>query len=351
MNGIAATVPAGPPEGADLWRDTRRNVEINVGKICNNKCVFCLDGLPATDMRRYMPYPEMQAEIQRWYDRGTRSVGFLGGEPTTYPWILDAIRFARDLGYTRIAVATNGTKFFRHDFVDKMLDAGLTRVTMSMHGHTPRLEDALTRVPGNFEKKKSGLQYLLQQRAAGRLRDNVSVNIVVNAWNYKYLPNLLRFFFELGLDDVRANFVRAEGYAEDETSLIPRLTDVVPYVLKAVLLNEYHFKRTFTLGSFPLCVLPPELLGNKALARKYIGEFRDLDTDCSIKTLTADGFPDGIATIEDGRARFNWQDRKKYDLKAQPEARCRGCRYLGVCEGVWKNYLPVHGDAELHAIR
>ena len=298
-----------------------------------------------------MPYPEMQAEIQRWYDRGTRSVGFLGGEPTTYPWILDAIRFARDLGYTRITLATNGTKFFRHDFVDKLLDAGLTRVTMSMHGHNPALEDGLTGVPGNFEKKTSGLKYLLQKRAEGRLADNVSVNIVVSAPNYRYLPNLLRYFFELGVDDVRANFVRAEGYAETEHRLIPKLTDVVPYVLKAVLLNEYHFKRTFTLGSFPLCVLPPELLGNKALARKYIGEFRDLDTDCSIKTLTSDGFPDGIATIEDGRARFNWQDRKKHDLKAQPEHRCQGCRYAGVCEGVWKNYLPVHGDAELHAIR
>ncbi len=348
---VAASAAAPPNEAADLWRDTRRNVEINVGKICNNKCVFCLDGLPATEMRRYMPYPEMQAEILRWYQSGTRSVGFLGGEPTTYPWILDAIHYAHDLGYTRIAVATNGTKFFRHEFVDKMLDAGLTRVTMSMHGHTPRLEDALTRVPGNFEKKKSGLRYLLQKKAEGRLVDNVSVNVVVSEWNYRALPNIVRFFFELGLDDVRLNFVRAEGYAEEQTSLIPHLRDVVPYVMKALVLNEYHFKKNLTIGSFPLCVLPPELLGNKALARRTIGEFRDLDTDCSIKTLTADGFPDGIATIEEGRARFNWQKRKKFDLKAQPEARCTGCRYAEVCEGVWKNYLPIHGDAELRAIR
>ena len=116
-----APTPASAPEplaatgeGVDLWRDVRRNVEINVGKICNNKCVFCLDGLPATEMRRYMPWEEMKAEIRRWYERGTRSLGFLGGEPTTYPWILDAIRFGRDLGYTRITLATNGTKFFRH---------------------------------------------------------------------------------------------------------------------------------------------------------------------------------------------------------------------------------------------
>lgn len=350
MNADTPPLPA-PEPAAEVWRDVRRNVEINVGKICNNKCVFCLDGLPATDMRRYMPWPEMQAEILRWYQAGTRSLGFLGGEPTTYPWILEAVAYARDLGYTRIAVATNGTKFFRHDFVDRMLDAGLTRVTLSMHGHNARLEDALTRVPGNFEKKRSGLRYLLERKAAGALRDNVSVNVVVSEWNYRHLPAIVRFFFDLGLDDVRLNFVRAEGYAEEQTSLIPRLRDVVPYVMKAVVLNEYHFKKNLTLGSFPLCVLPPELLGNKALARRYVGEFRDLDTDCSIKTLTADGFPDGIAQIEAGRARFNWQARKKFDLKAQPEARCGGCRYAEVCEGVWKNYLPIHGDSELTAIR
>jgi len=351
VNHVAPDSPAASVDGAGLWRDTRRNVEINVGKICNNKCVFCLDGLPATEMRRYMPWPDMEAEIRRWYARGTRSVGFLGGEPTTYPWIIEAVRLAKTLGYTRIALATNGTKFFRHDFVDKLLDAGLTRVTISMHGHTARLEDAITRVPGNFEKKKSGIAYLLAKKAEGHMVDNVSVNVVVNAWNYRYLPNIMRFFFELGLDDVRANFVRSEGYAETETSLVPRLTDVVPYVLKAVLLNELHYKRTFTLGGFPLCVLPPELLGNKALARKYVGEFRDLDTDCSIKTLNSDGFPEGIATIEEGRARFNWQDRKRYDLKAQPQHRCEGCRYLNVCEGVWKNYLSIHGDGDLSAIR
>lgn len=334
---------------SDTWRDTRKNVEINVGKICNNKCVFCLDGMPATEMRRYMPFPEMKAEIERWYHTGTRSLGFLGGEPTTYPWILDAIRFGRDLGYTRITLATNGTKFWRHEFVDKCLEAGLTRVTISMHGHTPALEDALTRVPGNFEKKVSGLKYLLQKRAEGHLRDNVSVNVVTNGWNYRYLPNILRFFYELGLDDVRSNFVRREGYAEGDPSLIPHYTEVVPYVVKALLLNELHYKRTFTIGGFPLCVLPRDLLANKALARRVVGEFRDLDTDCSIRTLNSDGFPEGIATIEGGRARFNWQERKRHDLKRHVAA-CQGCRYTDVCEGIWREYLDLHGDAEFKAI-
>lgn len=329
----------------ELWRDQRRNVEINVGKICNNKCVFCLDGMPATEMRRYMPYPEMQTKIRRWYEEGTRSLGFLGGEPTTYPWIVEAIAFARDLGYTRITIATNGTRLFRRDFTDKLLEAGLTRVTMSAHGHKAEVEDRITRVPGNFLKKQGALQYLVQKRKEGLLRDNVSVNIVVNGWNYMYLPQMLRYYFELGLEDVRANFVRAEGWAQENTEIIPRYTDVVPYVIKAVLLNEYRYKRTFTLGSFPLCVLPKELLASRTLARRYVGEFRDLDTDCSIRTLTDPSVRDGVSRIEGGRARFNWQERKRQDLKRHlPD--CSRCRYTEVCEGIWKEYLDIHGGTE-----
>ncbi len=40
-------------------RDPRKNVEINIGKACNNRCVFCIDGLPKAEDRSYMPWPQM----------------------------------------------------------------------------------------------------------------------------------------------------------------------------------------------------------------------------------------------------------------------------------------------------
>ena len=36
-------------------RDQRRNVEINVGKACNNRCVFCLDGMPKKEVTPILP--------------------------------------------------------------------------------------------------------------------------------------------------------------------------------------------------------------------------------------------------------------------------------------------------------
>ena len=175
-----------------MARDLRRNIELNVGKACNNRCVFCLDGLPKREDRSYMPLPEMKEEIDRWYAEGHRSLGFLGGEPTTCPWLPQAIEHAAGLGFTRIAIATNATKLRKDYYVDRLLDAGLTRVTVSSHGHTAKLEDRLTRVPGNFDKKQQALRLLVERREAGRLRDNVSVNIVLNGWNYRVLPRMLK---------------------------------------------------------------------------------------------------------------------------------------------------------------
>ncbi|MCA9625503.1 MAG: radical SAM protein, partial [Myxococcales bacterium] len=177
-------VPSGSNQVASAYRDRRRNVEINVGKACNNKCVFCLDGMPKKEDQRFIDFEVMRAELERWYREGHRSVGFLGGEPTMYPRIADSIRHARDLGYTRIALATNAMMFRRMRFVDQLIDAGLSRVTISMHGHTRELEDRLTDVPGAFDKKCEALANLRKRRDEGALKDGLSVNIVLNGWNY-----------------------------------------------------------------------------------------------------------------------------------------------------------------------
>ena len=349
-------------------RDTRRNVEINIGKACNNRCVFCIDGLPKREDRSYMLFPQMQAELRRYYDDGHRSVGFLGGEPTTYPKICDSVAYAKELGYTRIAIATNATKLRLHHFTDRILDAGLTRVTISMHGHTADLEDRLTRVPGNFEKKVTAIEYLQKKRREGFLPDGLSVNIVLNGWNYPHLPKMMQFFYnKMGLDDLRVNFIRPEGYAEGDADLTPRHKDVMPTLLKAIILNEQHFHKVFTFGGIPFCAMPPALRNNEDILRRYMGEYRDLSTSCSIRSdggdLNAPGKkPDPTSwtngpkssTVEfdeaEDRARFNWQDRKKHDLKGQLEA-CRRCDFEPVCEGVWKGYLEIYGTGDFKALK
>jgi MoaA/NifB/PqqE/SkfB family radical SAM enzyme len=365
-----STEPAWRVEGHQPWnpaRDPRRNVEINVGKACNNRCVFCIDGLPKAEDRSYLPWPEMRAEIDRHAAQGYRSLGFLGGEPTTYPWIVQAVAHARAVGFTRVAVATNATKLRLPHFTDRLVDAGLTRATVSMHGHTPALEDALTRVPGNFEKKRAAIRLLRAHRDRGALADGLSVNLVLNGRNHRHLPRILRFFYEdAGFDDVRVNAVRPEGYAEGDAALCPLYAELVPSLLKAIVLADAHFRRPLTFGGFPLCVLPASLREDADLMRRHWGEYRDLRTSCSVRSDGGDAVPPGAVAVpgsylqqpkssavafdaETGRARFDWQQRKRQDLKGQP-AVCGACRLAPVCEGAWKGYLEIWGDQELRPI-
>jgi len=330
-------------------RDRRRNVEINVGKACNSRCVFCLDGMATKADQAFMPWSHMRAELARWRAEGYESVGLLGGEPTIYPHLTEAIAHAQALGYTRIAIATNAMRLAWQAFADELVAAGLTRVTISMHGHTAALEDALSGVPGGFEKKCQAIAHLQRHRRSGALRDGLSVNVVLNGHNYRQLPRMMRFFFdELGLDDLRANFIRPEGNAAGNTTLTPSFTAVMPLLEKAIVLNEYHFHKAFTFGGLPLCVLPAPLLASGRLLARYAGDlFRDLDTACSIRS---EGYDDGVSLVEDGRARFSWQERKRMDLKHRLDV-CARCELAQLCEGVWREYLEMYGGAELSPLR
>ncbi|MCA9536034.1 MAG: radical SAM protein [Myxococcales bacterium] len=333
------------------FRDPRRNVEINIGKTCNNKCVFCLDGMPTKEDKAFMPFEEMVTELDRYRAEGHLSVGFLGGEPTTYPWIVEAVAHAKKVGFTRIALATNAMMLRREAFLDKLLDAGLTRTTISMHGHTAELEDKLTMVPGGYEKKCTAIRNLNARKRQGHLKDGVSVNIVLNGWNYRALPKMMKFFFDtMELDDLRVNYVRPEGYAEGNPDLTPPYSQVIPVLTKAILLNEFHFKKVFTFGGVPMCVLPEELLRSRRLLTKYCGDvYRDLSTDCSVRSPNrGPGGPVGaygVSVVNEGRARFNWQDRKRADLKHQAES-CQRCSMTDVCEGVWSGYTDIYGFSE-----
>jgi uncharacterized radical SAM superfamily Fe-S cluster-containing enzyme len=58
--------------------------------------------------------------------RRQMSVQFSGGEPTMSPYFIDAIKYARKLGYNSVQAATNGIEFARSkDFCRRDFEAGL----------------------------------------------------------------------------------------------------------------------------------------------------------------------------------------------------------------------------------
>jgi uncharacterized radical SAM superfamily Fe-S cluster-containing enzyme len=67
--------------------------------------------------------------------RRQMSVQFSGGEPTMSPYFIDAIRYARKLGYNSVQAATNGIEFAKsNEFCRRAFDAGLRYAYLQFDG-------------------------------------------------------------------------------------------------------------------------------------------------------------------------------------------------------------------------
>src|SRR2546422_9907972 len=67
--------------------------------------------------------------------RRQMSVQFSGGEPTMSPYFVDAIRYARKLGYNSVQAATNGIEFAKNkEFCRRAFEAGLRYAYLQFDG-------------------------------------------------------------------------------------------------------------------------------------------------------------------------------------------------------------------------
>ena len=63
------------------------------------------------------------------------SVQFSGGEPTLSPYFLDAVRYARKVGYNSVQAATNGIEFAKSfEFCQQAVEAGMRYAYLQFDG-------------------------------------------------------------------------------------------------------------------------------------------------------------------------------------------------------------------------
>ena len=120
--------------------------------------------------------------------RRQMSVQFSGGEPTMSPYFLDAIRYARQLGYDSVQAATNGIEFAKDpDFALQAMEAGLRYVYLQFDG------------VGNAANshRNVGNLFDVKLRAIENLHSNgveiVLVTTVVNGINNEQVGRVVQF--------------------------------------------------------------------------------------------------------------------------------------------------------------
>jgi radical SAM protein with 4Fe4S-binding SPASM domain len=155
---IASAFPRGssqeslPDPGLDfLW--------IEVSSRCNLRCIHCYAGSDAGQYRENLPSDEIKRAIDEAASLGCKHLQFTGGECTLRPDLLELIVHARSRNFQFIEVFTNGTNL-SDDLVRNFASAKI-HAAVSIYSFRQKTHDAITGVPGSFERTVEGLKLLL----------------------------------------------------------------------------------------------------------------------------------------------------------------------------------------------
>lgn len=302
-------------------------VEIQLGHMCNNRCVFCSSG-QATAMGQARPMDE--APIIEAIDgakaRGARKVTFLGGEPTLQRAFLPALAHARRLGFAEIEIFTNGVKAARRSWVDEVVALGEFTWRFSIQGGNEEAHDLATAKPGAFARITAGMKNV---RACGQ---RITANACINELSYRSLPDYVELVREYGVEQLHLDVVRpasagerSDGYLGD---IIPRHAEMAPYF--AQMLERFEaWDPDFdvNVGNVPYCLLPQ--WANKV----HHGGQPTL-------TLASDG--ENSLYAKDKYA-FQHSDKRH-------GPGCSGCVFRPDCSGVFETYARLHGVEELQPV-
>jgi radical SAM protein with 4Fe4S-binding SPASM domain len=171
---------------------TPRLIFWEVTKGCNLRCIHCR--ATATELMSPADLPTEKALniISQIADFGSPILVLSGGEPLYRQDIFQLAEYATSRGL-RTALATNGTLVTK-DVAEKIKNAGIKRVSISLDGSDALTHDTFRGIPGAFEAAVYGMRNLQQ------LGVSVQINTTIARHNAHQLPDVLDLARHLGAD-------------------------------------------------------------------------------------------------------------------------------------------------------
>src|SRR5262245_11941324 len=301
--------------------------EIQLGHLCNNRCVFCSSGqLTAMKIARAVPIEPIIQALEDARAAGARHLTFLGAEPTTHKRFLDVLQKAVDLGFEHIVIFTNGVMFPHPGFIDSVVALGNFEWRISIQGATNEAHVATTERPDSFRRILHGLGELHRR---GQL---MTANMCVNERSYRSLPEYPALLKEDGVRQLHIDIVRPESTGERDQEylreIMPRYSDMAPYY-DEMLAGFERWDPDFdvNVGNLPYCVLP-----------KWGSRIHHGGQETVTKSADAVG-------LEDAMNKYEWHGSLRTYLPG-----CDECVFRPRCTGIFRVYLQLHGEDEFRPV-
>lgn len=283
---------------------------------CNLACDYCTI---SPEMRpRALSTQQVAAALQTGVREGFDAVSFTGGEPTLRGDLLGLVRAARHLGFRDVKVQSNGLLLAEAANLQRLRDAGLTRLHISIHTHEEAAYEKLVRREGTYAAMARAVE--LGAAASGL---TFVADVILKSDTWQRLPAALEWLLARGVREVHLWYVSlTDGNAHNVASSM-RMSEVMPVVKRALAWSEAKGMNVRSLH-VPRC-----LLGVELASHAY-----DPGAD-RVRVVS----PDSTFDLKDSR------------LAGRVHvAACEGCRFREVCPGIRSDYLQQYGDSEFHAV-
>lgn len=225
---------------------------LKVTHLCNNSCQFCSDGDFKPEKEHLTTQQVLDLFAQARSD-GVEGLTMTGGEPSTRKDLPELIRAAREMGFLEVAIVTNGRRLYYVDYAKTLLEAGLTAVTFSIHGHNTELHDHLVRGKGAFRQMSKGINNMAFLKRFYPI--DISSIVVLTRENAPHIEDIFAAFRNQ-IEIFLVKYCVPDGFAaSDPRKFMPHYDEIREPLCSAFAYakaNEIRAK----VFDVPLCVVP-----------------------------------------------------------------------------------------------
>src|SRR5881398_2175777 len=164
---------------------------VDLNNRCNMMCDPCFMDANQVGFVHELSWEDIQMVLDNAISikpKRQMSVQFSGGEPTISPYFLDAVRYARKVGYNSVQAATNGIEFAKSfEFCQQAVEAGLRYAYLQFDG-IGNAANSHRKVGNLFDVKLRAIENL---HNAGV--EIVPVTTILNGINNEQVGRIIQF--------------------------------------------------------------------------------------------------------------------------------------------------------------
>ncbi|MCK5023359.1 MAG: radical SAM protein [Candidatus Aenigmarchaeota archaeon] len=188
---------------------------IEVTESCNFSCKWCFANSMRGNGKKHMNKEDVKNLLKYLSDNGLRQVTFSGGEPTIYPYIKDAVSYAKELGLV-VHMNTNGF-LFSEKMAKELYSLGLSQVQINIDSLDSENHDNVRGMEGSH---KRAIEALKNARKAGI---TCVSQTVLTKENEDKIIDIFKFARSLGLQRCRVwDMTPSDGIALENNHMISR---------------------------------------------------------------------------------------------------------------------------------